>query len=273
MRRLYTLLLLPTLAVYCMVFLLQDKLFKESVSNLQPVPSAQFLQATTGYLHQLVAEVLFVQSSVFLGGLKFGIEPQSYAAVLAHNYRQITSLYPEFNDPYYYSQSYLASLSPESTRAANDILATGQKAYPENLIYPFFQGFNLFRYLDEPIKAAEVFKKASLLPKAPPMFAHLASILSAAGGQLEAGTISLQAMLRSTDDEVVKKRYQEEIAMFNDALNVQKATGAFYAVHQRYPDSLNELVPEFLDALPSFGQSFVLTWKAPVVGLKRPDRK
>jgi len=273
MKRGAAFLLLPALAVYCMAFLAQEKLFKELAPHLQPLPSAQFLKATTGYLHQLVAEISFIQSGVFLGGVKPGTEPQSYAPALAHNYRQITSLYPAFNDPYYYSQSYLASVSPEFARSANDILATGRKAYPENLIYPFFQGFNFFSYLDEPLEAAKVFQEASLLPKAPSMFAHLASILSAVGGQLEAGIISLQVMLRSTDDEAVKNHYQEEIAMFKKALNVQKAAEAFYAAHQHYPDSLNELVPEFIDALPSFGQSFVLTWKAPVVGLKRPDRK
>ncbi len=273
MRRMRDLLLLPTVTVYCMVFLMQEKLCKEFVSTLQPIPSAQFLLATTGYLHQLVAEISFIQSSVFLGGVKPGTDPQSYSPTLAHNYRQITSLYPAFNDPYFYSQSYLASVSPEFARSANDILAIGCKAYPENIIYPFLQGFNLFSYLDEPLEASKVFQKASLLPKAPPMLAHLASILSAAGGQLEAGIISLQAMLRSTDDEEAKNRYQEEIEMFKKALNVQKAAEAFHAVHQRYPGSLNELVPEFLESLPSFGEAFVLTWKAPVVGLKRPTRK
>lgn len=256
-----------------MVFLLQEKIFKETVSTLQLIPSAQFLQATTGYLHQLAAELFFVQSTVFLGGLQPGTDPQSYAKVLAYNYRQITLLYPKFNDPYYYSQSYLTSIGRESALTANDILATGRKAYPENLIYPFFQGFNYFRYLDEPLKAAKVFREASLLPEAPPMFSHLAIILSADGGQLQTGIISLMAMLKSTDDEAVKKRYQEEIEIFQAALNVQKAVEVFHTAQGRYPVLLDELVPEFIDALPSFGQAFELTWKNNVVGLKRPSLK
>ncbi len=271
MRRVSAAFLLPAFVAYCLVFLVQEKLFKETVSYLQPVPSSQFLRATTGYFHQLMAEILFVQSAVFLGGVKTGTDPQSYSRVLAYNYQQITSLYPQFNDPYYYSQSYLPAVSPELAHITNDILAIGRKAYPENLIYPFFQGFNLFRFLEEPIKAADVFREASMLPEAPPMFAHLAVILTAQGGQLQAGIITLLAMIKSTDDEALKNKYQEEMEMFKSALKVQEATEAFYATHQRYPDSLNELVPEFLLVLPSFGQSFELTWKAPVVGLKRPD--
>jgi hypothetical protein len=273
MRRVGNLLFFPLVAGYCLVFLVQENLFKERVVILHPVPAASFLRATTGYLHQLTAEILFVQSAVFLGGLKPGTDPLPHTPVLAHNYKQITTLYPEFNDPYYYAQSYLSTVAPEFAQAANDILATGRKAYPDNLIYPFFQGFNLFRYLDEPLKAAEVFREASLLPEAPPMFAHLAAILAAQGGQLQAAILSLHSMLKSTDDEGIKKRYKEEMEMFRQALNVQSAADAFQAAHQRYPASLDELVPDFLPTLPSFGQAFELTWKEPVVSLKRPSRK
>jgi len=273
MRLAGDLLFIPLVGVYCLFFLVQENLFKEKNVTLQPVPVASFLRATTGYLHQLTAEILFVQSAVFLGGVKPGTDPKTYAPVLAHNYRQITTLYPQFNDPYYYVQSYLTSVAPEFAQAANDILATGRTAYPKNLIYPFFQGFNLFRYLDEPLKAAEVFRQASRLPEAPPMFGHLAVILAAQGGQLQAAIISLQAMLKSTDDEGVKRRYQQEMDMFRQAIKVQHAVNNFFTRHQRYPVALDELVPAFLPTLPSFGQMFELTWNPPNVGLKRPHMK
>lgn len=272
MNRLAHLLILPVCIVYALVFLLQERLFQGTVVQLAPVPTAQFLRATTGYLKQLVAVTLFVQSGVFLGGVPAGTDPKSYAPVLAHNYRQITQLYPEFQDPYYYAQSYLADVGPEFARAANDILATGRSADPDNLIYPFFQGTNHFRHLDEPLQAAGVFRDASLLPEAPPMFAHLAVILSAEGGMLEASIFSLMALINSTDDKVVKQRYQEEMEMFKAALSVQKATNAFQVERLRSPTSLDELVPDYLPALPNFGQAFELTWNPPVVGLRRPSQ-
>lgn len=269
--RLRLLFLFPAIAVYCMVFLQQEKLNQEVVSNLQPIPSAPFLQATTGYLRQLVAEIFFIQSSVYLGGVKSGTDPKLYAAALAHNYKQITSLYPAFYDPYFYSQSYLAAVSPEYAKAANDILAIGRKAYPENIIYPFFQGFNLFRYLDEPLEASKVFQEASLLPKAPPLFTRLAIILAAEGGQLEAAIISLKALLNDPKaDDATKHRYFEELVMFTDALTVQEAVKKFKTQKGTYPQALEQLVPEYIPALPTFGTAFVLTWKAPNVGLKRP---
>ena len=271
MNRIAQFLILPVCIGYALVFLLQERLFQGAAVQLAPVPTAQFLRATSGYLKQLVAETLFVQSAVFLGGLPAKTDPTSYTPVLAHNYRQITALYPEFQDPYYYAQAYLAEVGPEYARAANDILATGRGGDPDNLIYPFFQGYNYFRHLDEPIQAAGVFREASLLPEAPPMFAHLAVILSAEGGMLEASILSLMALVNSTDDKVVKQRYQEELDIFKAALSVQKAVNAFQVERMRTPTTLDELVPDYLPALPNFGQAFELTWKPPVVGLKRPS--
>lgn len=269
--RLRFLFLFPVIALYCIVFLQQEKLSKAVVSRLQPIPTAPFLQAATGYLRQLVAEIFFIQSSVYLGGVKPGTDPHMYAAALAHNYKQITSLYPVFYDPYFYSQSYLAYISPEYARAANDILTIGRKAYPENVIYPFFQGFNLFRYLDEPLEASKIFQEASLLPKAPPLFARLAIILAAEGGQLEAAIISLKALLNDPKaDDATKHRYFEELVMFTDALTVQEAVKKFKAENGIYPHALEQLVPDYIPALPTFGTAFVLTWKSPNVGLKRP---
>ena len=270
MNRIAQFLILPVCIAYALVFLLQERLFQGTAVQLAPVPTAQFLRATSGYLKQLVAETLFVQSAVFLGGLPAGTDAKTYAPVLAHNYRQVTALYPEFQDPYYYAQAYLAEVGPEFARAANDILATGRGGDPDNLIYPFFQGYNYFRHLDEPIQAAGVFREASRLPEAPPMFAHLAVILSAEGGMLEASIFSLMALVNSTDDKAVRQRYQEELDMFKAAFSVQKAANAFQVERLRSPATLDELVPDYLPALPDFGRAFELTWKPPVVGLKRP---
>ncbi|MCL2790467.1 MAG: hypothetical protein FWD79_07460 [Desulfobulbus sp.] len=270
MRLIRRLLLFLVMAAYGLVFLAQERIFQERPATLQPVPAAAFLRAATGYLKQLTSEILFVQSSVFIGGILPGTAPNTYAPALAHNYRQITTLYPRFIDPYYFAQAHLPHVDPEFARATNDVLVTARKAHPTELVFPFFQGFNLFRYLDEPLEAAEVFRQASLLPEAPPMFGRLAAILTAQGGQLQAAIISLQVMVKTTDDEAVKKRCYDEINMFRQALRVQKAVNDFFTAQQRYPDALDELVPGFLPALPTFGDAFVLTWNPPNVGLQRP---
>jgi len=273
MRRLYNLLLLPLVAAYCAVFLLQERLFKETSTDLQPIPSFQVLQATTGYLQQLVAEILFIKAAVFLGGVKPEVAPLSYAPALAHNYRQITSLYPAFIDPYYYTQAYLPYLGSEYARAANDILTTGITTYPKDFIFRLYKGTNYFRFLDEPLAAAAVFHEASTLPDAPPTFGHLAVILSAQGGNLQASMITLQIILKTEKNEVVRKRYLAEIEMLLKALEVQNAAIRFYNERGDYPKTLDTLVPEYLTKIPSFGTMFDLVWEPPQVKLKRPDPK
>ena len=257
-------------ALYASSFCYQERLYSGSEERLPILPSALFLKATTGYMHQAVAEAAFVQSAVFLGGVKPGVPPETYAQSLAHNYLQVTSLYPEFQDPYYYAQSYLADVGSKYSLAVNDILDNGRKAYPENTIFPFFQAYNCFRHLDEPLKAAEIFREASTYPNAPPMFAHLAATLSAKGGMLEAAIIALTALKKSSDDKNVIKRYQEEIDAFHAAITVQGAVNSFHTENQRYPEKLDELVPRYIDALPTLGPFFELTWSPPIIGVSAP---
>ena len=198
------------------------------------------------------------------------MDQATYLPALAHNYKVIAQLNPKFIDTYYYTQSFLAGFDEASTEAANDILAIGRSAYPESPLYPFFQAFNLFSYLQRPDEAAAIFFEASRIPNAPPGFAHMAVLLKAEGGELEASLYSLQVLMRATEDPHRRELYGKEIAMFRQALEVQKAVGAFVVRNQRYPHTLNELVPLYLPTLPDFGDSFDLTWNAPNVGLKRP---
>lgn len=273
MRLFYYLIFLPLLAAYCAVFLVQERLFKETITDLTPIPSYQLLKATTGFLHQLTAEILFIKTAVFLGGVSSEVAPSSYAPVLAHNYRQITLLYPEFIDPYYYTQAYLPNIDNESTKAANEILSTGIVTYPNSIILRLFKGNNYFLYLDEPLAAANVFQEASKLSDAPPIFGHLAAILSAQGGNLYAAALSLQVMIKAEENEIVRKRYQGELEMFQQAIQVQAAVGRYYAAMGYYPNTLDALVPVYLASLPAFGTAFELVWESPQVKLRRPEPK
>jgi hypothetical protein len=126
--------------------------------------------------------------------------------------------------------------------------------------------------MNEPLKGAEAFTEAAKLPKAPPMFGHLAALLSAQGGNIAAGLISLKVMLAGEKDEVVRKRYEEEIVIFEQALQVQKALNAYAGRYGNIPAELEQLIPEFLLELPEIKDSFVLSYDPPNLHLKRPER-
>ncbi len=255
--------------LYIGMFLPLDKSYQNRAEQLTHAPPVEFQRVVSGYLRQLVAELLFVKSSVFLGGVRPGVPVATYVKPLTSNFEVMTSLYPEFLDPYYYSQSYLTSISPESARSANRILEVGITIYPEDHILRFFHAFNYFRYLDEPLKAAKAFQDASNLPGAPPMFGHLAALFSAKGGNISAGLITLKAMLAVEKNKIVIARYRHEIQIFEKALKVNDAISLYVNKYQIPPDQLNDLVPEFLEQLPAIEYGFELIYEPPSLRLER----
>lgn len=273
---------------YGLFFAAQEYAFKGDIVTLKPAPPVKMLQVVTGYGRQLTAEILFVQGAVFIGGLHQDLDPQGNARVLAHNYMTAVQLYPQFRDTYYHAQSFLAGLDEESTRKVNDMLEIAWKTYRNRFtdrnrfIYPFFEGFNCFSYLNDRKRAAEIFAEVSLkqnenAPKqnenAPKFFEHMSVLLRAEGGELAAGLESLQLLVQTTDDPVRKEKYEEEIGMFQQAIKVQQAVQDFFARNQRYPTTLEELIPDYLESLPDFKNVFELVWNPPQVELHRPRLK
>ncbi|OEU67167.1 MAG: hypothetical protein BA863_10210 [Desulfovibrio sp. S3730MH75] len=185
----------------------------------------------------------------------------------------MTQLYPRFIDPYYFCQGFLPHISPKAAARASTIFATGIGAYPDDLVLRFFHGTNFFLGMDEPLKGAAAFAEAAKLPEAPPVFAHLAALLSAKGGDIAAGLISLKTMLAAEKDEVVRTRYKEEIVIFEQALDVRRAIDLYSTKYSGPPKILEELVPEFLLKLPEIKDSFTLVYDPPTVRLQRTERK
>lgn len=260
------------IVLYGLLFLVQEQKFQEQNVSLEITLPANFYKIATGYIKQLAAEMLFIRTSVFLGGVRAGTPPESYGDALGKNFEVMTKIYPRFIDPYYFCQSFLTPISQEAARKASNIFETGIAAIPDDYIIRFFHASNFFLSMNEPLKGAEAFAEAAKLPEAPPMFAHLAALLSAQGGDVAAGLISLKTMLAAEKDEVVRTRYEEEIVIFEQALDVQKAINAYTGRYGTAPDRLDQLVPEFISNIPEIRDSFVLVYSPPNVHLQRPDR-
>lgn len=265
--------LVVLVVLYGCIFVVQEKQARAMDISLEFALPANFHKIATGYLKQLDAELLFIKTSVFIGSLEPGAPPASYVDALGNNFEVMTSLYPRFIDPYYFCQSLLTPISPEAATKASTIFETGIAAYPNDLVLRFFHASNFFLSTNEPLKSAEAFAEASTLPGAPPMFAHLAALLSAQGGEIAAGLISLRTMLAAEKDEVVRTRYQEEIVIFEKALEVQKALDLYSKKYGDSPKVLKQLVPEYLLRLPEIKDSFTLVYDPPTLRLERPDRK
>ena len=266
-------LLLPVVIIflYLATFVYVDKVMQNCAPRLQTAPPLKLLQAVGGYLHQITAEIIFVKTGVFLGGAN--IKPDEHEMEISQNLSTAVLLYPDFIDPYYYTESFLAPISKQSAEAANTILEKGIDTYPHNFVFLFFHAFNYYRYLNDPLSAAKAFQKASTISGAPPMFAHLAAVFSASGGDIAAGLLMLKIMEKGETNSIAKKRYQVEIQDYDKALNVVKAISSYQKKHNAPPETLEDLVPHELNELPKLSKFFAFQWNGTKLSLTRPTRK
>jgi len=237
---------------------------------LPPAPPAPLLKVANGYARQLAGFSLFVKVAIFTGGPLRGVDKMSYADSLAQNFDVMTDLYPEYIDSYHYSQSYLATISPEYARQTNILHDRAIAEHPDILYFPFFKAFNYYFYLDDPVKAAELFSAMSKHPDAPPWFGHFAGKLMARGGNLLAGRTMLQAMINSEKNDYVKNRYRRSLENVNKALKVQAALDQFRNEHGKDAESPQELIPDYLDTIPRLDDNAVYVWKPPLLRLEQP---
>ncbi len=234
-----------------------------------PLPAA-VLKVASGYAQQLTAFSLFVKVAIFAGGPLRGVDKMSYADSMASNFDVMTELHPEFIDSYNYCESFLAPISPEHAGEANKILDRGIAAHPDLLYLQFFKAFNLFYYMNQPAEAADLFYAMARRPDAPSWFGHLAGYLMAKGGNLIAGRAMLVAMYQKEQDKFTKDRYRRAIMNFNKALRVQAALDLYKKELGKDADSLQDLVPRYLESLPTLTDDFTYLWMPPVLSLVRP---
>lgn len=258
------------LIIYGVSYTCFDRNMQDRPIELQPAPPFKMLQVSSGYLRQITSAMLFVRTSVFIGGLKAGVDELDYEINLAHNFKTMTSLYPEFIDPYFFANSILAPISKYSAKEASAILRTGIEALPDNFTLRFLHAFNYFHNLEQPLSAAEAFNEAAKLENAPIVFSRLAAIFSAHGGNLTAGIIMLKTMAQAEENEAVRERYLEEIKYFKKTIVVQNGIDAYVKEHNKPPEHLECLVPEYLATLPVMEKKFVLVYEPPHLYLRRP---
>lgn len=257
------------LAGYGVLFSLQEARFSGTDQQLAyPLPPT-IQKSMLGYLRQLGGEMQFIKASVFYGGVRPGRDPLEYAAPLARHLSAAAGLHPHFLDTYFFSQATLPHISNEYAAYANQVLAQGMAALPDNLFLPFFVGFNYFYYLKDNQQGARFLYQTAQHPDAPSWIGHLAGMLAGEGGDIYGGLFWLRAMLATEEDELMRQRYQRSISMFERAVTVQQAIEQYRARYGQDPPTLNDLAPAILPALPELEPPFRLVWEPPALRLLR----
>jgi len=267
--RWYRWLLLPVVVAYVALFIQVESGHRGTVSELTPTLPARMQQVAWSYMRQLGAEMLYIKAAVFLGGRSPEAKPESYAPTLAEHFDVMSRLHPKLIDTYYLCESSLSWISPDNARFVNSILDRGIEARPKQWMLPFFEGFNNWRYLNEPKKAASYLWRAVDTHAAPRWVGQLATILAAENGDIYGGLVWLQAMLEKETDPDLRTRYKADISEFRKAMRVLQAINQYQKLHGHKPARLSELVPHFLPTLPTMSHGFTLTYDPPHLNLKR----
>jgi len=265
---------LPSIALLCCIvysslFFAQEAQKSSQAPNILPAIPTKILDIVGHtYLKQLIAELLYVKVAVYYGGLE---QEPSFAnlEIMGDHFIAMSQLHPNMIDIYYRSESALAHRGENFVQVANHILETGRASLPHEVALPFFEGFNYLNYLGQPRKAAEILKVASEIPNAPRWIGHLASILMAGEGNIRSGLALLQGMHASVQSKDEKERYQKDIQAFKKALLVQQALNHYKRQHGNSAERLNQLVPTYIKALPSFKQNYYLKYEPPSLSLLR----
>jgi len=237
-----------------------------NISPTIPVPVLDVLGHN--YMNQLIAEILFIKAAVYFGGLNKQPDKDNLEMMQQH-FTAMSQLHPRLLDIYYRSESVLAHRGKSFVHATNAILEKGRVALPDQIVLPFFEGFNYFHYLNKPIKAGETLRVASNIPGSPPWIGHLASMLMASGGNIRTGLIWLKGMLAASQDEDEKRRYRQDIDAFEKAMQVQRALEHYAHKHGVYPENLSALFANELRELPTWEGNYVLEYQAPTLFLRR----
>ncbi len=260
--------------LYAVLFFVQERRNAHVEERLVSVRPAAYYRALSGYLHQLVAEMIFVRTNVFVGHATMLNRPLAAdGQAIAYNLETSISLNPGFLAPYFLAQAFLPEISPELARSTNSILATGLKAHPNDIALHLSRAANFFLWLDDPLQASQAFAEAAKVPGAPPIFFRLSEMFATPEGELKAGLVSLMALRNTEKDPGVREKYRQQIANYERAVTVQNAVDAYERATGSAPTTLEQLLPTYLPVIPVFDQGYQIRYDPPYVRLLRTQSR
>lgn len=260
----------------CTIFQYQEGTARIKEIYLPYAPPANLQKVVLGYLTPLGAELQYSTLMVYVGTIldRFGTKKlDSEQNSLGYNFENIVKMYPQFIDTFFFCQAILPYSSKESAITASEIHLLGEKTHKDSILLPFFAGFNYFYFAEMNEKAAEILFRVSQKDGAPGWLGHLAAVLRAEEGNIEAGLFSLKVLLNTTSDESEKKRLTDDIDVFERALEVEQAIKRYESSEGKPLDQLVDLVPNYLTSLPDMGNMFELFWDGRKLQMVRPEKK
>jgi tetratricopeptide (TPR) repeat protein len=217
--------------------------------NSAYVIPAPLLKLTTFEFHGLISDYLFLKSLVFIGSTmerteRPRVKPWEWKWVYAL-IDAATDLDPYFFDPYYFANANF-TWDGMMIQETNVLLEKGMRYRDWDSRLPFFIGFNYFYFLQDNTNARKYLLEASQRPDAPQIYAELASKLAYEKKRTENAISFLEEILRRTDDESLRKRYETRLSFLRAVLRVEKALEQYKKKYGREPSRIEDLIKKGL---------------------------
>ncbi len=195
--------------------------------------------------HGIASDILFLNSLVFIGRTqerkeKPRVKPWEWKWLYS-TLDASTSLDPYFLDPYYFANAQLtweALMVDEN----NLLLEKGSKYRDWDSWLPFYIGFNYFYFLQDNANARKWLLEASRRPDAVPWYADLAAKLAYEKKRTQNAIFFLEEMSKRTDDEELKRKYENRLVFLRQVLKVETAEETYKRKFGRKPADIGALV-------------------------------
>uniref|UniRef100_A0A7C4MMX7 Tetratricopeptide repeat protein n=1 Tax=Desulfatirhabdium butyrativorans TaxID=340467 RepID=A0A7C4MMX7_9BACT len=158
---------------------------------------------------EFLADLIWMRTAYYFG--EHAMSNRQYPYLL-HLLDTITELSPKWELPYLFG----AVILPSEGNAVEEglfFIDKGIQHHPENWQLWFFKGYTLWQYRNDPIEAAKMFHRASLLPGAPAYLATLPATLASKSGQRDIALHFLMEALNQLKDplqqEMLRKKIRE----------------------------------------------------------------
>ena len=223
------------------------------------VPEPEHARLSSLGFETVVSDYYWLQALQLVGGERSDV--RKYAPLIIRLIDVVTALDPWVGHPYRFAAVWLTD-SEASVRAANRLLRRGIAHDPLDWRNRYHLGFNYFFYLEENVRAADVFEEALPLPGVPNYLGVLVARLRLSQGGLEMAAGFLSELARNAQDEYARAEYLkalDEVETERRARYLDAAREEYWRRHGRDIESVEDLlrgpepiVPQLPAAHPHF---------------------
>ena len=220
-----------------------------SEEHLLYLPSGKFLKGAALAYDEIFADLMFIKTLGYFGA--HNKTDRNYTW-LAHMLEVVTTLDPLYQFPYEFG-GVILSTEADDVDGSIAILKKGMANVPKNhpryWYFPFYCAFQYMYFLNDYETAANYIEQAITFEQSPPYLPLLAARLRAKAQTPEAAIPFLEEMIKTSDDEFIKKHLIRRI----QEINVQIHLNFLNKGVEIYRSIFNNTPPNKLDDLVIYG--------------------